>query len=281
MVTDLLHPPAHRAGAVGLGAAWPMFRVAVRDRLVLVLVTSAVMVLMGLMVGSLWPSLQDALADMTEVMPEAILVAFAAGDMGSAEGWVNAEMLSFTAPVAVLVVGALSGARATAGEEQDGTMGLLLSAPVGRGRVLLAKATATAAHVAGVCAAVVVGMWLGSLVGGMDLAWSGMLAVGLHLFALGLVFGALGLALGAATGSRRLGGALTSAVGAASFAASAFLPLSRSLAEGARFSPWHYLLTSDPLRNGVEWSHVGLLGLVAAVVLAVGAWAFLRRDLRG
>jgi ABC-2 type transport system permease protein len=58
------------------------------------------------------------------------------------------------------------------------------------------------------------------------------------------------------------------------------LPLA-GLGRWAQLSPWHYALGSDPLRNGVDLAHLGLLTALCAVALVLAAATFARRDLRG
>ncbi len=55
-----------------------------------------------------------------------------------------------------------------------------------------------------------------------------------------------------------------------SFALASFLPLSDSLADGAKVSPWYYYNSSDPLTNGADLLHLVVLLVLAAVALALG-----------
>lgn len=271
-------PRTHRAAPAVTGAVLVQ---AVRARTTMVVVASLILAGFGLMVGALWPPMRESLAQMQAALPEAMLLMIAGSDMATATGWVNAEMMSITAPAVLIVVAVGSATRATAGEEEDRTLGTLLGAPVGRVEFLLAKAAATAVHVGVVAAAMAGGLLLGSVVGGMDLPLSGVLAVTVHAVALALLFGAVGLALAAATGRRRLSTSVTGALAALAFVLASFLPLSERLADGVRLSPWYYFNSSDPLGHGVDPAHLlVLLGSTAAFLLLAVA-AFRRRDLRG
>ena len=44
--------------------------------------------------------------------------------------------------------------------------------------------------------------------------------------------------------------------------------------------PWHWLLGTDPLRNGVSWQSLGLPLVLSLVLAAAGTAVFVRRDLR-
>lgn len=253
----------------------------VRERIPFVTVLSVLMVGMGLMVGALWPSLQDTLAEMQAALPEVFLGLLAGADMATASGWANAELLTMVAPAAVIAVAITSGARLTAGEEEAKTMGLLLGAPVPRRTFLVARMVTTAVTVLLVSAAVGVGLALGSVVGGMDLDGWRILAACAHTAALGLLFGALAIAVGAASGRSRMTVAATAGLAVLAFAAASFLPLSQRFAGAAKGSPWYYYNAADPLTNGADLGHLALLSGLALAFTAAGLLAFRVRDLRG
>ncbi len=253
----------------------------VRDRLLLVGVVSAVMVGMGLVVGALWPSLQDTFADLQQSLPDAFTTILAGADMSTPSGWANAEMLSMIAPAGAIVVAVISATKATAGEEETKTMGMLLGAPVSRAAFALAKSAAMAIHVALVAAAIGLSLLLGSLVGDMGLGAVDIIGASLHVGALGLLFGAVAILIGSTTGNGKLTTAVAAGLGGLSFALASFLPLSDSLADGAKASPWYYYNSSDPLGTGADPLHLVVLLSLAVLVLAVATAAFGRRDLKG
>lgn len=259
----------------------PLLAQAVRDRLLLVATVGLLMVGLGLLTGALWPSLQATLADLQDALPAAFSTVLAGADMSTADGWATAEVLSLMAPAAVIAVAVVSAVKGTVGEEETGTLGVLLGAPVSRSAFVAAKAAAMVVHVVLVAVAVGVGLAVGSVVGGMGLRGSHVVGASLHVAALGLLFGALALAVGAWTGSGRRTTAVTAGLGVLSFAGAAFLPLSDSLAGGARTSPWYYYGSSDPLAGGADLPHLAVLLALAALASAVATALFRRRDLRG
>ncbi len=270
-----------RPASSDLAVGATILRHAVRERVTLVGVFSGVMIAMSMMVGGLWPSMQDTLAEMAAALPPAFDAMMAGADMATASGWVNAEMFSMIAPGSFIAVAVISATRATAGEEDSKTLGTLLGAPVSRATFLWAKAGAMAVHVLALGVATVAGLLLADAVGGLGLSLGGMLSVTLHTALLGLLFGAVALAVGSGTGSRRLAYAAATGLATASFLAAGFLPLVDSLAGGAELSPWYYFNASDPLTNGVELAHVALLAGLAALVLLLSFAGFRRRDLKG
>jgi ABC-2 type transport system permease protein len=247
----------------------------------LLFITAALMFLvMGVMIGPMYNLLDEALLNLSDSLPEALLAAFGGGDMSTPEGWYQIETFGLMAPIAVMAVTVTIGGRALAGEEANRTMGLLLANPVRRSTVVLQKTFAfvLAALVVGI--ATFAGVAGGSLVGGLGMSIGNIAATSLLVTLVGLAFGALALALSAATG--RVAVAIYGAVGLALvfFLLNAFLPLSDRLAGWAKVSPFYYYLGSDPLINGMHWGHGAILAGLAAALIAWSVVLFQRRDLR-
>lgn len=278
MAGTMLDPPASRIPAVAL-AITTLLSKAIRDRAFLASLVGGLVALLAILVGALWPSLHDTFRDLSDSFPHALTTMLRGADMSTPSGWGNAEVLSFMAPGGAAAVGLISAVRATAGEEEAQTLGLVLSAPVSRTTFLLAKAAAMVVHVVIVGALVSVGFMLGNLIGDMGLPMSGMIAAGLHTSLFGVLFGFVGLLLGGSTGHRRLSLAVGAGLVGLSFAGASFLPLSDSLAGWARISPWYYYNSSDPLANGPDWTHLLVLAILAVIVALVAVVPFQRRDL--
>lgn len=254
---------------------------AVLDRLPLASVVAVIIAGMGIMTGSLWPSLQGTFSDLPESIADTLGTVLAGSDLTTAAGWMNAELLSATGPIGVIAVAVISMVRAIAGEEQDKTLGVLLSAPVSRTTFLLAKATAMAVHVLIVVAGLAVGMIVGSWVGDLGLSASGIIGASVHLGLLGLLFGGVAAVASAATGSSRLSSAIVAGLAGLAFAINAFVPLVDSLADLARISPWYYFANSNPLVNGTNAAHATVLTASAIMLAGLAIVVHRRRDLRG
>ncbi|MGC1208719.1 MAG: hypothetical protein WA880_12260, partial [Ornithinimicrobium sp.] len=125
------------------------------------------------------------------------------------------------------------------------------------------------------------GLIVGSALGDMGLSQHGMLGASLHVAAIGIFFGAVAILVGAITGNRRVTIGVSAGLALLAFASASFLPLSESLAGGAKASPWYYFNDSVPLANGIEWAHVLIL-VAASVILVIASLPVFRgRDLRG
>lgn len=278
------NPPRHRAASPWRDRGvmiWTLLVKAVVDRLWLAVIVGALMIGMGAMVGALWPSMRDTFADLSTGLLDGIVKAMPGADLTTATGWVNAEFMSMVAPAAAITVAVISASRATAGEEEAKTLGVLLSAPVGRLTFLSVKATAMVIHVLIVGAFLAAGLIVGDRIGDLGLTATGILGATVQSVLLGVVFGMLALAIAAGTGKRRLATAITGALAALGFAMNIFWPLSDALAAGAKLSPWYYFSAADPLLNGADLGHLVVLGALAAIAALLAAAVFRMRDLRG
>ncbi|MGA8850251.1 MAG: ABC transporter permease, partial [Aeromicrobium sp.] len=205
----------------------------------------------------------------------------AGADMTTPEGWMNAETLSAVAPMGIIAVAVISMVRAVAGEEQDKTLGVLLSTPVSRTTFMLAKVTAMTVHALAVVAGLAIGMVAGSAIGDLGLTASGIVAACVHLGLLGLFFGGVAAVVGAATGDRRLSSAISAGLAVLAFVISAFAPLIDSIADAARISPWYYFAGKNPLVNGIDVSDAAVLAIGFVVLTTLSVLVHRRRDLRG
>jgi ABC-2 type transport system permease protein len=245
----------------------------------LVVVTGLMFGMMGLMMGPMYAAMGDALAAL-DSLPEEMLAAVGGSAMTTPEGFYQSETLGLMAPIAVILVGTVVGARAVAGEERDTTMGLLLANPITRARVLWDKAVVMLGYVAVVGLATAAGIAGGSALAGLGIDYGNILAAGVLQVLLGWVFGGLALLLGAATG--RVAIATYGTVGAALvlYVVDAFAALNPSLEGLEVLSPFHLASGSLPLESGMPWGNAAVLLAVAVVFVAAAFPLFQRRDLR-
>ena len=228
-----------------------------------------------------YPSMQDmeGLDELTEEMPEALLRAFAGRvtDFTSPVGFLNSQLYVLMVPLLFLVFALAAGSGAIAGEEERGTLDLLLSNPVRRWRVVAEKFVAMMVAITALGFALWLGTALSAKAVGMDIGFGRIAEASLSATLLGMAFGAIALALGCALGKRGLSISLTSALAFAAYFLNAMGPIVDGLNE--RLSPFYYYMGADPLANGLNLSHVGILIGLAAVALAVALATFERRDL--
>ena len=113
-------------------------------------------------------------------------------------------------------------------------------------------------------------------IGGMHVA-----ALTWHMFVISVFHGFLSLAIGAWTGKTGLASGITAGVMVLSFIGVGLFPLIDGLENVARIFPWYYYSAAEPVLNGVDWGHIGILIAGIAVLAAVAVLGVNRRDLRG
>jgi ABC-2 type transport system permease protein len=247
----------------------------------LFVITSMIMFYVGVLEPLVYAFVSDDFKELVASFPDALVAMIGGADMGTVQGFLQAEIFSITAPIALILVTAVMGARALAGEEEKHTMGLLLGNPITRTTVIVEKSVAMVIYSAGLGVTTFVGTWIGTLLAGLDVSGPNIAAASALVTLMSLVFGGLSLAVGAATGQSRLASWSAGGVGLLSYFMFSFFPLSDRFAGWAKFSPFDLYLGSDPLNNGMAWGDGAILAglFVALVALSIPLWS--RRDLRG
>ena len=257
----------------------PTFLLAVRLRFVSALLAAIGMILVLLMVGALFPAVGGSIGKLD--LPEGVADLLGGADYGSLTGWMRSEIGAVYGPLVVAATAITAAAGSTAGEEQDGILGLVLAHPVDRSRLIVAKAAAVAVAVL----VVAFGTWLG-LIAGVAVAGGGiglgdMTALVVHLAFFGLVIGALALAVAAASGRKAVAVAAASAFAVVGFLINGFAPLVDAVEWLEYLSPFYYYEGNDPITNGIDVGNLAVLGVAAAALTAAAAILIRRRDLRG
>jgi ABC-2 type transport system permease protein len=244
-------------------------------------VASAALGLVALtaLVGSLYPSLGDSIADVE--IPKEIGDFIGGGDLATIQGWLRAEIMAVYGPVVFAVIAITSATATTAGEEEGHVFALVLAKPVPRRRLLLAKAAAIALLLGALAVAVLVGLRIAVAIAGGGVATAHLAAAALHLLAFGLGVGALALALGAGTGQRGLAAGVAAGITLVMYLINGIAPVSDATSWLRYLTLFHYYEGGDPIANGIDAAGLAVLVLVTTVLLSVAVVAFERRDLRG
>ena len=233
-----------------------------RDRRRSVLAWSAGLAGLTGLIFLYWPTVKDnpELDRFFSGLPEAVRALTGHTSLTNPAGYLNAELFSLMIPLLLLVVAIGMGARAIAGEEERGTLELLLSAPLSRRRVLLEKVAAGLLIMLALGAVLLVTLVAGAQLAGMD---TGRLAAATaSVVALALPFGALALALGCATGARGAAIGPTVAVAAATYLLNSLAPLSSALKPWRVLSPFQWYGSEAVLTSGPRWGHLALLAVI-------------------
>lgn len=232
---------------------------------------------------AMYPSIRDneAIKEAVAKYPKELLAFFGGTsglDMTSPTGYLRVELLSFMAPVLLLILGVGAGASGIAGEEEHGTLELLLAQPVHRWRVLVDKALVVLHGVGMASVVFFLALWLGAPLVGMDVAVSRLAAATVAQATLAAVYGLIALAIGAATGRRALAIAVATALAVAAYLVSSLSELIEWLRPLRPVSPFHQTVGLDPIATGFHpMATLAMLGIGAAAVV-LGAVVFERRD---
>lgn len=256
---------------------------ALRDQRRSLLAWACGFVLLVAMYAAVYPSVRDNpdYTRMINELPEsyrALIIAGTGGDVTSPAGYLNTELLSLMGPLMMLVYAIGSGANAVAGEEDRGTLELLLAHPVSRTRVVLDKLAALAAGVALLTVVLWLAVWVGGRAAGMAIGAGDTAAAMVSLGLLGVEFGALALALGCLTGRPGLAKAVAGLVAVAAYLVHSLAPLVDWLEPLRKLSPFYSYIGHDPLLHGFAVGAAGVLALSGLALAGLAVAAFRRRD---
>lgn len=239
--------------------------------------------IVALMVA-VYPSIRDnpSLDKLIEDYPEAMKGFIAFGgtvDYTSAAGYLGSELFSFMLPLLLIVAAVGAGARAIAGEEESGTLDLLLANPLSRRRLVVEKFAA----LVGELAVLALVLWLSLVVGtrafGMEVTVANLAAATVSATLLALGYGAIALLVGAATGRRAVAVGLSAAAAVLAYLVNSLAPLVGILESIQEATPFYHYAASDPLRRGLDLAHFGALVAVCLFATALAPFAFERRDI--
>lgn len=230
------------------------------------------------MYASFYPSMVESGAETVESYPESMREAFNLTDITSAPGFLSSTVFGIVLPLIVTIYSISAGTKAIAGDEEAGTLELVLAHPVARRSLVVERFGALVVALAGIALAAFVALMLVSTPAELELGVSRYAGMVVHLALLGTTFGALALALGAVKARRGLVLGAAGALALVTWILDAFATQVDGLS-GARYvSPFHYYDGGEPLRHGLQLADAGVLVAVTAVLVVVAVVLFSRRD---
>jgi len=239
--------------------------------------------LVGITVG-VYPSVRegaDAFTALLNQMPKGMLSFFGNSDAAqlmSPAGFVNSRLNASIGVIVVIVFAISLGTAAIAGEEDRGTLDLLLANPISRARVVLERVGAMGTLIAVVAFATFLVLLVADPLVDLGFSVVNMVASNVGLALTALVFGTMALAVGGVTGRRSFTLGTVSGVTVTAFFVNGLAPLVDWLRWPRELSPFYWLQRSDPLRNGFAWGDDLLMLAVVGGFVAVAVWGFNRRD---
>jgi ABC-2 type transport system permease protein len=232
---------------------------------------------------SFYPSVQDSQLQRAIARYPKELKAFFGGaqsfDFSTGRGYLDVELFSLVVP-ALLVIAAIGfGAAALAGEQEGGTLELLLANPLTRRRVVLEKTIGLGVTVTVLAIVVFVALTVMNPIVDLGVGLADLGAACLGAALVGFGFGMVAMLVGAASSSRAVAIGVPAALFVASYLLVGLAGLVAWLEPFRIVSPLHHATGTHPLTNGLPVANFALLAAwCVAAVVATGA-VFERRDL--
>ncbi len=261
----------------------PFFK-GLRDQLRPLVMWSAGVAFYVALLISIYPSIRKsagAIQEYVKNMPEGIKAAFmGSSDFSTPVGYVNVELLSWLAPIVLIGFAVAVAARSVAGEEESGTLSLVLTHTVRRRRLVLQKYAAMLVVVIALGAVFWLSLSIATAIAGTPVGAGALAKAFLGLTLLGLAIGSITYAASAATGRRQVGIAAGAGVGVAMYLLNTLAVMNETIRPFRYLSLFHYSGGASPL--GKELDVLGLFVLLAtsAVMLVLTLVLFERRDIR-
>lgn len=257
-----------------------VFLKSLRDQGRALLGWGAGVVLLVVAMAAFWPSVRDmqGVEEFLAQYPEAMREIFNLEALTTGAGFFNAELFSIMLPALFIVFAVGRGARLVAGEEDTGTLEVLLVTPVSRVRVLLHKAAALAVCTSVLGIALFAAVAVSATVADMGIGIGHAAVASLAMVLLGIEHGWLALAVGAITGRRSLAVGTAAAVATAGYVLYVMGSLVDALEPWQPISPFAQALEGGPLGTSLPAAYLWMV-LAAVIFLAAALPVFNRRDI--
>lgn len=231
-----------------------------------------------------YPSVRDdeALSDYAKDLPESLRALFAGGelDLASPVGYLNSQVFALTAPLVLFIFAIGAGSGAVAGDEEKGTLDLLLAHPLRRRDYVVQRFLALAVLVAVLGIVLLAAVALGSSAVNLEIAFDRLVAATVSVALVALFAGSLALAVGAVVSGRARAIAIAAGVVVLAWLLDGLGQAVAVLEPWRPLSPYYQALGQNPLRNGAPWGGWVILALATVAVTVIGAIGLERRDVR-
>jgi ABC-2 type transport system permease protein len=196
----------------------------------------------------------------------------------SPAGFLDTRFFSMM-PLLMGVFAVIIGSGLIVGDEENGTLDLILAHPVRRFDLLIGRWLAFCVALLGILAMAWLGLIIATTFTSIKFGWIDVALPFVSLFGILSWFGGLALLLSLILPSRRLAASLAGLILAASYFITTFARISPNLAGWAKWSPLTYYQGGSALEGFNAGDFIGLL-LMAIALVAIATWLFQRRDVR-
>lgn len=200
------------------------------------------------------------------------------GPISSSGGWLNGNIYANFFPLIILLLTIGYGAASLAGQDEDGTLGLLAVLPVRRTVIVAQKAAAMAIQAAAVTVSVAALVVVGRSFQ-LNVTIASIAAVSAAIFLMAVDFGLITMAAGALTGRRGTAIGIGTAIAAASYLVSSLAPVARWIRPGRYLSLFYWSVGNGQITSGVSAGEFAVLIITGLAALAAVIVAFRRLDI--
>jgi ABC-2 type transport system permease protein len=199
--------------------------------------------------------------------------------MATPEGFLNLQPFSILAPLLFIVFAIAKGSDTTAGEEERGSLDLLLANPLQRWQVVVEKSLAHSLALFMLGVVFWISLAAGTRLFSIAVDWWHLAEVIFSCFLLGLIFFTLSLLLGCLSGKRKFSIGVSGGFAVVTYLINAYAPMVEVLRPYTIFSPFYYYNGNTVLINGLDRTHVLTLVCLIAFFFSAALFAFDRREL--
>ena len=200
------------------------------------------------------------------------------GPISTSGGWLNGNIYANFFPLIMLMLTIGYGAACLAGQDEDGTLGLLAVLPVRRTAIVAQKAAAMAVQAALLAATVAALVIIGRSFQ-LNVTVTSIASVSAAIFLMGLDFGLVTVAAGALTGRRGTAIGTGTALAAASYLISSLAPVASWIRPGRYASLFYWSVGNSQISGGVSPGDYAVLIGTGLCALAAAILAFRRLDI--
>jgi len=193
------------------------------------------------------------------------------GPISTTGGWLNGNIYANFLPLIMLLLTIGYGAACLAGQDEDGTLGLVAVLPVRRTAIAAQKAAVLTVTVA---VLVIIGRSFQ-----LDIAVTRIASVSAATFLMGLDFGLVAMAIGALTGRRGTAIGAGTALAAASYLVSSLAPVASWIRPGRYASLFYWSVGNSQISGGVSPIGYAVLTITGLCALAAAILSFRRLDI--
>ena len=196
----------------------------------------------------------------------------------SPAGFLDTRFFSMM-PLILGVFAVIIGSGLVVGDEENGTLDLILAHPVRRFDLIIGRWLAFCLALLGILCSAWLGLIIASNFTSIKFGWLNMAWPFVALFGIIIWFGGLALLLSMIVPSRRLAASLTGLILATSYFITTFARISPNLSAMAQWSPITYYQGGSALEGFNAGYFVAWL-LMSMVFVAIATWLFQRRNIR-